>query len=242
MNHIWQIFYIAIFLQCFVFSLVYADQAGSCFSSSFSRAIGYILQGFLLGEMEVDSVIDCKRRCVVMANCRSLNILSNADESFMCQLNSHLKESGMKEQFVQHGSGEYYGLKVRQKVYWYQEIRSISNTNLSVIWRDGHHSCSAESLFENALYCAVCVKQCHLNSIIILCFNHFRKKRCAKIMEKLAAPVRPPLKIATFWKTFELFNYQSPKSRSLQAYNLFTHFTELNTKWIWACNHHAYGD
>ncbi|XP_028409472.1 ladderlectin-like [Dendronephthya gigantea] len=114
MSHNWQILCFAIGVQCLVFPLANASQAGSCFSSSFSRAIGYILQGFLLGEMEVDSIIECKKRCVLSANCHSVNIMSNSDGSFMCQLNSHLKESGLKEQFVQYASGEYYGLKERK--------------------------------------------------------------------------------------------------------------------------------
>ena len=108
-----RIFYSVIFVQSLLFPLANASQAGSCFSSSFSRAIGYILRGFLLGEMKVATVSECKRRCVISANCLSLNILTNGDGSFMCQLNSDVKENGVKEQFVQHGSGEYYGLKVR---------------------------------------------------------------------------------------------------------------------------------
>ena len=106
-----QIFSI-ISLQCLVFPLANANHAGFCFSSSFSRAIGYILRGFLLGEVEVSSVIECKKRCVVSANCLSLNILTNSDRNLVCQLNSDRKENGVKEQFVQHGAGEYYGLKV----------------------------------------------------------------------------------------------------------------------------------
>ncbi|XP_028409435.1 alpha-N-acetylgalactosamine-specific lectin-like [Dendronephthya gigantea] len=114
MSHNWLMLCFAIGVQCLVFPLTNAGQADSCFSSSFSRAIGYILQGFLLGEIEVDSIIECKRRCVAIANCNSLNILSNSDGSFMCQLNSHLRESGLKEQFVRHASGEYYGLKEKK--------------------------------------------------------------------------------------------------------------------------------
>ena len=106
-----QIFSI-ISLQCLVFPLANANHAGFCFSSSFSRAIGYILRGFLLGEVEVSSLIECKKRCVVSANCLSLNILTNSDRNLVCQLNSDRKENGVKEQFVQHGAGEYYGLKV----------------------------------------------------------------------------------------------------------------------------------
>ena len=98
-------------LHCLVFPLASAS-AGSCFSSSFSRAIGYIFRGYLLGEIEVSSVIDCKKRCVMGTNCLSLNVLTNSDGSIVCQLNSEKRENGAKEQFVQHGSGEYYGLKV----------------------------------------------------------------------------------------------------------------------------------
>ena len=64
--------------------------------------------------MKVSTVIECKKRCVVSTNCLSLNILTNVDGSFVCQLNSERKESGTEEQFVPHGAGEYYGLKVRQ--------------------------------------------------------------------------------------------------------------------------------
>ena len=112
----WQVLLIATILQILLVSLAKAgqNQAGSCISSSFSRAIGYILRGFLLGEMKVSTVIECKKRCVVSINCLSLNILTNVDGSFVCQLNSERKESGTKEQFVPHGAGEYYGLKVRR--------------------------------------------------------------------------------------------------------------------------------
>jgi hypothetical protein len=111
----WKILLIAAVLQISVASLAKAAQSGAggwCSSSSFSRAIGYILRGFLLGEMEVSTVMECKKRCVVSANCLSLNILTNVDGSFVCQLNSERKEAGAKEQFVPHGAGEYYGLKV----------------------------------------------------------------------------------------------------------------------------------
>ena len=111
----WKILLIAAILQISVASLAKAVRNGAggwCSSSSFSRAIGYILRGFLLGEMEVSTVMECKKRCVVSANCLSLNILTNVDGSFVCQLNSERKEAGAKEQFVPHGAGEYYGLKV----------------------------------------------------------------------------------------------------------------------------------
>ncbi|CAB4017890.1 Hypothetical predicted protein, partial [Paramuricea clavata] len=109
-----RIFYSVIFVQSLLFPLANASETGSCFSSSFSRAIGHVLRGFLLGEMKVATVIECKRRCVISANCLSLNILKNGDGSFMCQLNSDVKENGIKEQFAQHGSGEYYGLKKKE--------------------------------------------------------------------------------------------------------------------------------
>ena len=109
----WKLLCSVVSLQYLAFPLANASQPGSCFSSSFSRAIGYILRGFLLGEMDVSSVIECKKRCVVSRNCLSLNILTKSDGSFVCQLNSDRKENGVKEQFVQHGAGEYYGLKVR---------------------------------------------------------------------------------------------------------------------------------
>ena len=112
----WQVLLIATILQILLVSLVKAghNQAGSCISSSFSRAIGYILRGFLLGEMTVSTMIECKKRCVVSTNCLSLNTLTNVDGSFVCQLNSERKENAAKEQFVPHGAGEYYGLKVRE--------------------------------------------------------------------------------------------------------------------------------
>ena len=93
-------------------SLTKADQVGSCFSSYYTRATGHTLRGFIIVEMEVDTVIECKRRCVYTANCLSLNILTNADGSIVCQLNSGLKENAAREQFVPHGAGEYYSLKV----------------------------------------------------------------------------------------------------------------------------------
>ena len=103
-----------VFLQSLNVSLVKADQGlvDSGISSSFSRAIGYILRGFVLDEMKVSTMIECKRRCVVNANCLSLNILTNVDGSFACQLNSERKEVATKEQFVPHRAGEYYGVKV----------------------------------------------------------------------------------------------------------------------------------
>ena len=113
----WQVILIATILQILLASLAKAgqNQTGSCISSSFSRAIGYILRGFVLSEMKVSTVIECKKRCVVSTNCLSLNILTNVDGSFVCQLNSERKESGTEEQFVPHGAGEYYGLKLARR-------------------------------------------------------------------------------------------------------------------------------
>ena len=122
---VWRLLCPVILLQCLVFPLANANQPGSCFSSSFSRAVGYILRGFLLGEMEVSSVTECKKRCVVSANCLSLNILTNSDGSFVCQLNSDRKENGVKEQYIQHGAGEYYGLKVRRWDLYYVVLCSV---------------------------------------------------------------------------------------------------------------------
>ena len=94
-------------------SLVTSSGLASYTSSSFSRSIGYILRGFLLGEMEVPDIMECKRRCILSANCVSVNILPTSDQRFMCQLNSGRKEDAVEGQFVPHGAGEYYGLKVK---------------------------------------------------------------------------------------------------------------------------------
>ena len=115
-----------IFLQCLSISLATGSGFGSCTSSSFSRSIGYILRGFLLGEVNVADMMECKKRCIISANCLSVNILTNADGGLVCQLNSGRKEDGVSEQFVQHGSGEYYGLKVNNFI----------NTKLSKIGRE----------------------------------------------------------------------------------------------------------
>ena len=116
-----------IFLYCLVFPSA-STSVGSCFSSSFSRAIGFVLRGFLLGEIEVSSVIDCKRRCVMSTNCLSLNVLTNSDGSIVCQLNSEKRENGAKEQFVQHGSGEYYGLKVKNLCENHKQTCGVDST------------------------------------------------------------------------------------------------------------------
>ncbi len=107
-----KIHFIFIILQTLSISVAGTSGFASCTSSSFSRSIGYILRGFLLGEVKVGDVMECMKRCIISANCLSLNILTNADGRLLCQLNSALKEYGVREQFVSHGAGEYYGLKV----------------------------------------------------------------------------------------------------------------------------------
>ena len=99
------------------FSLVTSSRLGSYTSSSFSRSIGYILRGFLLCEMKVPDIMECKRRCILSANCVSVNILPTADQRFMCQLNSGRKEDAVDGQFVTQGATEYYGLKVNVAKY-----------------------------------------------------------------------------------------------------------------------------
>ena len=64
-------------------------------------------------EVKVGDIMECKKRCIIAANCLSVNILTNADRGFACQLNSALKENANRRQFVQHVAGEYYGLKKR---------------------------------------------------------------------------------------------------------------------------------
>jgi hypothetical protein len=86
----------------------------------------------------VATVVECKRRCVISANCLSLNILTNGDGSFMCQLNSDVKENGVKEQFVQHGSGEYYGLKVRPAKTLKSNFREKFLVELGETFRSKH--------------------------------------------------------------------------------------------------------
>jgi hypothetical protein len=110
------------FLKCFIILLASASGYALCSTSSFSRNIGYILRGFLLAEVEVSDMIECQRRCMISANCLSLNILANADETLLCQLNSGRKENGVSEQFVQHEAGEYYGLKVKKLIMHLQEF------------------------------------------------------------------------------------------------------------------------
>ena len=104
--------FLFVLLQCLNMAMASVSSFTSCTSSSFSRSVGYILRGFLLGEFEVGDIMECKKRCIISANCLSLNILTSSNGRFVCQLNSGLKEDGVREQFVQHGAGEYYGLKV----------------------------------------------------------------------------------------------------------------------------------
>ena len=124
----WLLLCFMVFLQSLNVSLGNADKGrvGSCISSSFSRAIGYILRGFVLGEMKVSTVLECTRRCVVSANCLSLNILSNVDGSFVCQLNSERKENAANEQFVSHGAGEYYGVQIVHGSHLTKVVLSLS--------------------------------------------------------------------------------------------------------------------
>ena len=105
-----QLRFLLVLLQCLNMAMV--SVLALCTSASFSRSIGYILRGFLLGEFEVGDIMECKKRCIISANCLSLNILPNPNGGFVCQLNSGLKEDGVRGQFVPHGAGEYYGLKV----------------------------------------------------------------------------------------------------------------------------------
>ena len=105
-----------VLLHCL--NMTMASISGSC-TSSFSRSIGYILHGFLLGEIEVGDFTECKNRCIISANCLSFNILMNSNGPSVCQLNSGRKEDGVREQFVQHGAGQYYGLKVSIRIKYF---------------------------------------------------------------------------------------------------------------------------
>ena len=107
-----QLHFLLVLFQCLNMTMASVSGFASCTSSSFSRSVGYILRGFLLGEFEVGDIMECKKRCIISANCLSLNILPNPNGGFVCQLNSGLKEDGVRGQFVPHGAGEYYGLKV----------------------------------------------------------------------------------------------------------------------------------
>ena len=104
--------FILFFLACLSISATESTGFASCTSFSFTRSIGYILRGFVLGEIDVNDITECKKRCIISTNCLSINILTNANGGFVCQLNSGRKENGAREQFVQHGAGEYYDLKV----------------------------------------------------------------------------------------------------------------------------------
>ena len=102
--------FLLVLLQCLNMAMV--GVFALCTSASFSRSIGYILRGFLLGEFEVGDIMACKERCIISINCLSLNVLTNPNGGFVCQLNSGLKEDGAPEQFVQQEDRQYYGLKV----------------------------------------------------------------------------------------------------------------------------------
>ena len=112
-GHSW-LHFILFFLACSNISATKSAGFASCTSSSFTRSIGYILRGFILGEIDVPDITECKKRCIISANCQSVNILSSVNGGFVCQLNSGRKENGASEQFVQHGAGEYYGLKEKK--------------------------------------------------------------------------------------------------------------------------------
>ena len=84
--------FILVVLQCLNMAMASVSDFASCTSSSFSRSVGYILRGFLLGEFEVGDIMECKKRCIISVNCLSLNILTNSNGRFVCQLNSGLKE------------------------------------------------------------------------------------------------------------------------------------------------------
>ena len=102
--------FLLVLLQCLNMAMV--GVLALCTSASFSRSIGYILRGFLLGEFEVGNIMECKERCIISVNCLSLNVLTTSNGGFVCQLNNGRKEDGADEQFVQHVAGQYYGLNV----------------------------------------------------------------------------------------------------------------------------------
>ncbi len=79
-----QKYFIFAILQSLTISVASASGFASCTSSSFLRSVGYILRGFLLGEVEVGDIMECKKRCIISANCLSLNILTNADGRSAC--------------------------------------------------------------------------------------------------------------------------------------------------------------
>ncbi len=124
---------ILVLLQCFNISGASASGFASCTTSSFSRSIGYILRGFLLSEVEVGDIMECKKRCIISANCLSLNILTNTDGRFVCQLNSGRKENGVRELFVRHGAGDYYGLKVYKSciIIYFKKYDFLQDSSIS---------------------------------------------------------------------------------------------------------------
>ena len=121
-----RLYLLLVLLHCLNMTMASISSFTSCTSSSFSRSVGYILRGFLLGELEVGDVMECKKRCIISANCLSLNILMNSNGPSVCQLNSGRKEDGVREQFVQHGAGEYYGLKVSIRIKFFLSSSSSS--------------------------------------------------------------------------------------------------------------------
>ena len=120
-----RLYLLLVLLQCSTVTMASISDFASCTSSSFSRSVGYILRGFLLGEFEVGDVMECKKRCIISANCLSLNILTNPNGRPVCQLNSGRKEDGVREQFVQHGAGEYYDLKVSIRIKYFSLFQGI---------------------------------------------------------------------------------------------------------------------
>ena len=77
-------------------------------------------------EVKVGDIMECKKRCIIAANCQSVNILTNADGGFVCQINNNLKEKVNSQLFVQHRVGEYYGLKVK-------DLNNFSMIFLSIV-------------------------------------------------------------------------------------------------------------
>ncbi|XP_028399197.1 collectin-10-like [Dendronephthya gigantea] len=82
--------------------------------ASFTKVLGYVLLGFVVGEMSVTSFLECSMRCAIAVNCLSSNMLTNADGSFTCQLNKGIKDND-QGQFVPHPNGEYLEFVGKQK-------------------------------------------------------------------------------------------------------------------------------
>ena len=109
--------FLVVIFQCLCMSMVNSSGLGSCKSSSFSRSIGYILVGFMLGEVEVGNILECNTRCIISANCVSVNIISSADGRLICHLNSGRMENAFLGQFVPYQTGEYYGFEVKGAMF-----------------------------------------------------------------------------------------------------------------------------